>query len=203
MLQSIRDCRHEQFLVGRGTIDEPLGMVVKQELLDQALDGQKLDPLAVIRAPRIVPETTPVFRVLGHFKQNPIRLAAVLDEYGTLQGIVTQTDLLEAIAGELPDVEAGEPDIVEHDDGSLPIDGLMPAHDAFDGLGIRVQPDRGFHTIAGFALMQLAHLQEAEEKPRKPSLTRAGVSRSSTWLVPASINCSLEGSRARERLAAS
>lgn len=138
-------------------------MVVKQELLDQALDGQTLDPLAVIRAPRIVPETTPVFRVLGHFKQNPIRLAAVLDEYGTLQGIVTQTDLLEAIAGELPDVEAGEPDIVEHDDGSLPIDGLMPAHDAFDGLGIRVQPDRGFHTIARFALMQLAHLQEAEE----------------------------------------
>jgi CBS domain containing-hemolysin-like protein len=163
ILRSIRECRHEQLLVGRGTIDEPLGMVVKQDLLDQVIDGHPLDPLAVIRQPLVVPNATPIFNVLEQFKQGPVRLALVLDEYGSLQGIVTQTDLLEAIAGELHDVEGEDPGILERDDGSLLIDGRVPAHDAFDRLGIAVRQNRGFHTVAGFALTQLAHLPKAGE----------------------------------------
>jgi CBS domain containing-hemolysin-like protein len=163
ILRTIRACPHEQLLVGRGSIDELLGMVVKQDLLDQALDGQSLDPLAVVREPLIIHEAAPIFKVLERFKQIPVRLAIVLDEYGSLEGIVTQTDLLEAIAGNLPEVEGEEPDIVEREDGSLLIDGMMPAHDAFDHLGIRSRPSRDFHTIAGFALTQLAHLPEVGE----------------------------------------
>lgn len=164
MLRTIRDCRHEQLLVGRGSIDEPLGMILKRDLLDQALDGKALDPMAVIRDPVIVHETTPIFRVLERFKKAPVRLAIVIDEYGGLDGIVTQTDLLEAIAGDLPDVEGEEPDIVERDDGSLLIDGMMPAHDAFNRLGFRLRSAEGdFHTIAGFALARLEHLPEIGE----------------------------------------
>ena len=93
-----------------------------------------------------------------------MRLAIIVDEYGSLQGIVTQTDLLEAIAGDLPDVEGEEPDIVEREDGSLLIDGMMPAHDAFEHLGVKTPPEEGdFHTIAGFALSELGHLPEAGE----------------------------------------
>jgi CBS domain containing-hemolysin-like protein len=158
MLRTIRACRHEQLLVGRGNIDEPLGMIVKQELLDQALDGRPLDPLAIIRDPLVVPEGTRIFRLLEQFKQTPVRLAIVLDEYGSLEGIVTQTDLLEALAGSLPGVEGEESDIVERQDGSLLIDGMMAADDAFDRLGIKTPADRDFHTIAGLALKQLAHL---------------------------------------------
>jgi putative hemolysin len=158
MLRTIRACRHEQLLVGRGNIDEPLGMVVKQDLLDQALDGRPLDPLAIIREPLTVPEGTRIFRLLEQFKQTPVRLAIMLDEYGSLEGIVTQTDLLEALAGNIPGVEGEESDIVERQDGSLLIDGMMPADDAFDRLGIKSPADRDFHTIAGFALKQLAHL---------------------------------------------
>lgn len=157
MLRTIRASRDQQFLVGRGSIDEPLGMVLKADLLDQALDGQPLDPLAVIREPLIVHEAMPIFTVLERFKQTPVRLAIILNEYGSLEGIVTQADLLEAIAGALPDVEGEEPDIVRRGDGSLLIDGLTPAHDAFDRLGIKARPDRDFHTVAGFALAQLAH----------------------------------------------
>jgi CBS domain containing-hemolysin-like protein len=105
----------------------------------------------------------PVFRALEQFKRAPVRLATILDEYGVLQGIVTQTDLLEVIAGELPEVEGEEPGIVERADGSLLIDGMMSAQDAFDQLGFKVRPEGDFHTIAGFALSELGHLPEAGE----------------------------------------
>jgi putative hemolysin len=159
VLRSIRECPHGQLLVGRGSIDEPLGMILKNELLDQVLDGSAIDPMRVLREPLLVPEGTPIFRVLEQFKRAPVRLAMVVDEYGSLEGIVTQTDLLEAIAGDLPDTENEEPDIVERDDGTLLIDGMMPAYDAFNRLGVRIPPAHGdFHTIAGFALSQLRHL---------------------------------------------
>ncbi|MGH6802555.1 MAG: hemolysin family protein, partial [Methyloceanibacter sp.] len=153
ILRTIRECRHEQLLVGRGNIDEPVGMILKKDLLDQVLDGKSLDPMAVIREPLIVHETASIFRVLDQFKKAPVRLAIVIDEYGSLDGIVTQTDLLEFLAGDLPETENEEPDIIERDDGSLLIDGMMPAHDAFDRLGFPLRSaDGDFHTIAGFAL---------------------------------------------------
>lgn len=164
ILRVIRESRHEQLLVGRGTIDEPVGMILKKDLLDQALDGKTLDPPAVIREPLVVPEAMPIFKMFDLFKQAPVRLAMIMDEYGDLEGIVTMTDLLEAIAGDLPDNEGEEPDVVQRDDGSLLIDGMMSAHDAFDRLGMRHRPPSGtFHTIAGFALAQLKHLPEVGE----------------------------------------
>ncbi|APG88192.1 magnesium and cobalt efflux protein CorC (plasmid) [Sinorhizobium americanum CCGM7] len=164
VLRTIRDCRHEQLLIGRGNIDEPIGMVLKKDLLDQLLDGKPVNPFGVIREPLILHEATPVFRVLERFKSAPVRLATIVDEYGSLEGIVTQTDLLEAIAGELPDLEAEERTVIEREDGSLLIDGMMPAHDAFDRLKLRDRPqDGGYHTIAGFALHILGHLPEAGE----------------------------------------
>jgi len=163
ILRRIRECRHEQLLVGKATIDEPIGMILKKDLLDQVLDGQGLDPTAVIRQPIAIHEGMSIFRVLEQFKAAPVRLATVLDEYGVLQGIVTQTDLLEAIAGELPDIEGEEPGMVEREDGSILIDGMMSAQDAFDRLGFRTRPEGEFHTIAGFALFQLEHLPEVGE----------------------------------------
>jgi magnesium and cobalt exporter, CNNM family len=162
-LRRIRECRHEQLLVGKGKIDEPIGMILKKDLLDQVLDGQALTPLEVIRRPIAIHEAMQIFRVLEQFKKAPVRLATIIDEYGVLQGIVTQTDLLEAIAGELPEVEGEEPGMVEREDGSILIDGMMSAEDAFDKLGFRTRPEGDFHTVAGFALFQLEHLPSVGE----------------------------------------
>ena len=165
ILKDIRACRHEQLLVGKGGIDAPLGMILKKDLLDQALDGKAIDPLAALREPLVVHEATPIFKVLEQFKKAPVRLAMIFDEYGALEGIVTQTDLLEAIAGELPSVVGEEPDVVERADGSLLINGMMPAQDAFDRFGLRTRPEEGdFHTVAGFVLGQLGHLPEVGEQ---------------------------------------
>jgi putative hemolysin len=164
ILRSIRECRHGQLLVGKGSIDEPRGMILKRDLLDQVLDGQPLDPTAVIRQPLVVHEAMKIFKVLEQFKKAPVRLATIVNEYGVLEGIVTQTDLLEAIAGDLADVEGEEPDMVERDDGSLLIDGMMSAQDAFDRLNLRTRPAEGFHTFAGFVLQRLGHLPKVGEQ---------------------------------------
>jgi putative hemolysin len=164
ILRTIRECQHEQLIVARGSIDEPIGMVLKKDLLDQLLDGLPLNPMAVLKQPLIVHESTAVFKLLESFKRAPVRLAMVIDEYGSLEGILTQTDLLEAIAGDLPGGEGDKPDIIEREDGSLLIEGLMPAYDAFDRLGLKDRPeDSDFHTMAGFALHQLGHLPDVGE----------------------------------------
>lgn len=162
-LRKIRECHHDQIMVGKGSIDEPIGMVLKKDLLDQVLAAQPLNPLAAMREPLVIHEAMPIFKVLEQFKRAPVRLATILDEYGVLQGIVTQTDLLEAIAGELPDVEGEEPAVVEREDGSFLIDAMMPVRDAFERLGFRLRPDGDFHTLAGFVLAQLGHLPEVGE----------------------------------------
>ncbi|PST23746.1 hemolysin [Rhizobium sp. JAB6] len=164
MQKTIRESRFEQLLVGRGSIDEPIGMILKKDLLDQLLNGEPLNPMAVIRQPLVVHESTAVFKVLENFKRAPVRLAMVIDEYGSLEGIVTQTDLLEAIAGDLPDIENDTPDVVERPDGSLLMEGMMPVYDAFARLGLRFSEEEvNFHTLAGFALYQLGHLPEVGE----------------------------------------
>ena len=164
MQKTIRESRFEQLLVGRGSIDEPIGMILKKDLLDQLLNGEPLNPMAVIRQPLVVHESTAVFKVLENFKRAPVRLAMVIDEYGSLEGIVTQTDLLEAIAGDLPDMDNDTPDVVERADGSLLMEGMMPVYDAFARLGLRFSEEEvNFHTLAGFALYQLGHLPEVGE----------------------------------------
>jgi putative hemolysin len=164
ILRSIRECRHGQLLVGKGSIDEPLGMILKRDLLDQVLDGNPPDPMAVIRQPLVIHEAMRIFKVLEQFKKAPVRLATILNEYGGLEGIVTQTDLLEAIAGDLAQIEGEEPEVLAREDGSLLIDGAMSAAEAFDWLGLRMRPAEGvFHTIAGFVLQQLGRLPKVGE----------------------------------------
>jgi len=85
----------------------------------------------------------------------------IMDEYGTLGGIVTQTDLLEVIAGDIPNGE-DEHDIVAREDGSLLLDGLTSVAEVFDRLHVQRWPaDRDFNTVAGFALHQFGRIPTA------------------------------------------
>ena len=95
------------------------------------------------------------------FQTKPVRMAIVVDEYGSLEGIVTQTDLLEAMAGEIP--EPGEERMVtEREDGSLLIDGMMPAEDAFERLAFTDPPDTDdYTTLAGYVIFQLGRIPAA------------------------------------------
>lgn len=104
ILRAVRECRHEHVIVSRGILDDILGVIRKQDLLDWVIDGKPLDPLAVLQQPLALTELTPLLQAIERFKTQPARVGVIVDEYGALQGMVTRTDLLEAIAGDLPDV---------------------------------------------------------------------------------------------------
>jgi putative hemolysin len=158
ILRSVRLCHHAHVVVSRGTIDEVVGVLRKQDLLDQMLDGRAPDVAAAMRPPNVVHEAMTVLAGLESFQRNPVQLAVVVDEYGSLEGIVTQTDLLEAIAGDIPDADE-EPDVVEREDGSLLMDGMMPAAEAFERLAFAEPPDSDeFNTLAGFVIFQLGRI---------------------------------------------
>jgi putative hemolysin len=155
---AIRECPYAQLLVCRGTLDHVAGVVRKQDLLDQALDGRPFDIAPCLRPPLSVPERTSILRTLDVFRKNPVNTAIIIDEYGTVQGIVTRTDLLEAVAGRLPDVDGKpEPKMARRDDGSFVIDAATPIGDVVARLGLREPSEQDFVTVAGLVLSKLDH----------------------------------------------
>ena len=159
--RAVRACSHAHVLVSRGGIDEVVGVLRKQDLLDQILDGQPLDIAAAMRPPNVVHEGMTVLTALESFQRNPVQLAVIVDEYGSLEGLVTQTDLLEAIAGDIPEI-GEDPAVVEREDGSLLIDGMMPAEDAFERLAFTDPPDTDdYTTLAGYVIFQLGRIPAA------------------------------------------
>jgi putative hemolysin len=159
ILSRIRTCPHAQLLVCRGSIDEVVGIVRKQDLADHVLDGQSPDVEKVTRPPLIVHESTAILRTLDLFRKTPVHTAIVVDEFGTLQGIVTRTDLLETLAGDLPKIDApARPKVTQREDGSYLIDASVPFPDVMKLVGIREAPPGDYVTLAGFFLAQLHEL---------------------------------------------
>ncbi|MGH9891300.1 MAG: TerC family protein [bacterium] len=105
VLAEVRNNVHRQFLMSRGSIDNILGIARKEDILDLCLRSDPFDVMRVVQQPVAVHEGTSILKTLDLFKRAPLKMALVVDEYGGLQGIVTLTDLLEAIAGDLPDEE--------------------------------------------------------------------------------------------------
>ena len=171
MLKGIRGSRHEQIVVARGTLDQVVGVLRKQDLLDLHLDGKLLpdmnggsDLLAAVRDPLVVHDGATVLQVLETFRNRSIQMALIVDEYGALRGVVTQTDLLEALAGEIKDDD--ELDVTRREDGSFLVDATMAIQDAFEQLGIKSIPDdhSEYRTMAGFILRRLGHIPAVGEQ---------------------------------------
>jgi len=159
ILNRVRSCPHAQLLVSRGSIDEVVGIVRKQDLIDQVLDGRSPDVAQVTRPPLIVHESTTILRTLDLFRKTPVHTAIVVDEFGALQGIVTRTDLLETVAGDLPKIDAPpRPKVTRREDGSYLIDASIPFSEVMQLVGIVEAPAGDYVTLAGFILSQLHEL---------------------------------------------
>lgn len=143
-----------RFLVCRGEIDEIAGMVRTRDILDVLMRGEALDLNSCMVAPMVVLDSTPVIGLLDLFKNARMHMAVVVDEYGSMVGVATMTDVVEVIAGDLPEHwEDDSEEAVQREDGSWLVDGMMDIEDfentlALDGVG----EGKGYHTVAGFVL---------------------------------------------------
>jgi putative hemolysin len=161
VLATIKSSSHAHLLLSQGSIDEIIGIVRKQDLLDHCIESRALDVRAVARPPVVVYEVTSILKTLELFKQTPVHMAVVINEYGSLQGVVTQTDLLEAIAGDLPDPHGTNgPEAVPRPDGSFVLDAAISINNAKELLGLTDLSPRDYHTVAGFALSQLGRVPD-------------------------------------------
>ena len=156
---------HSQYPVCRRDLDCIVGVAHLRSLIDSLLAGGVIDLAAIAVPPIIVPEGTPILRAIERFRQSSGHLALVVDEYGSVEGVVSPADVLTAIAGELtagPDDATAE--ATQRADGSWLVDGRMEIHRAERILGLRdLSHDDEFATLAGFILWELGHMPTAGE----------------------------------------
>jgi len=164
ILRKIKTSNYSRFPVAEGSLDNIEGIVQSKDLLMQTLASQPIDLESVMQPALFVPESIPVFEVLDRFKEMHAQLALVIDEYGILQGLVTINDILEAIVGQIPDEDRQlDLEIVERDDGSWLIDGMIPIEDFVDLFDVTI-PNRtkaDYQTVGGFVMMIVGHIPSA------------------------------------------
>jgi putative hemolysin len=152
---------HSRYPVCRGGLDDVIGVVGASDLLGPLARGEQPSLLDHLHPPVFVPETLTGMELVEHFRQNDVDLVFVVDEYGAVQGLISERDLLEAIAGELGESSAEDAWATQRADGSWLMDGLIPVPELKDRLAVKELPeeDRGrYNTLAGMIMLLLGRL---------------------------------------------
>lgn len=149
-----------RFPVCDGDLDHILGVVQAKDLLFACLDGRAFDIKAVMQEPLLIPEKMEALKALERFRQSGSHIALVFDEYGGIEGLITLIDILEAIVGDIPTMgEMVEPPIVQREDGSWLVDGLITIEDFKEAFAIRALPGEGkYQTLGGFVVFMLGSI---------------------------------------------
>ena len=156
-LAAVLGSGHSRFPLCAGTIDEVVGFVHVKDLLEMKLKGDA-DLRAVAREPLYVSESIPALRMIELFRSSGIHIAMVIDEYGSLEGLVTPTDILTGIAGDLPDAGEEASGSVQREDGSWLLDGSLAVDAAARVLGMEDLEGGDYATLAGLIIEELGHL---------------------------------------------
>lgn len=153
---------HTRLVICEGGIDNPVGVVQAKDLLNRLLDGRELSVVDVLRTPMVMPDTVTALDALERLRNDPLGLALVMDEYGSFEGVVTATDVLQAITGE-PESEPAAAVV-----GKAPVltlDGMMPVDELKARLGLPDLPAEGsYHTLAGLILALLRRVPQSGDR---------------------------------------
>ena len=162
MLERMMQSGRSRYPVCRGSLDDVIGVVAAHTLLPPLAQGLRPDLNEHLKPPVFVPETLSGMELLEHFRQTSADMVFVVDEYGAVQGVITERDLLEAITGEFVGTDAGEEAwATQRADGSWLMDGLIPIPELKDRLDLKGVPeeDRGrYNTLAGMVMLLLGRL---------------------------------------------
>jgi putative hemolysin len=165
--RKVTESVHTTFLVAEDRLDNLLGVAHAKDLLAQYLSGNSFDLRTVLQQPLVIPENTSALNLLESFKQSGTHIAAVVDEHGGVQGVVTVTDVLEAIVGDISSFEARSgPTVVQREDGSWLLDGMLPIEELKALLRVPTLPGEQegyYHTLAGFVMLELGRIPSAAD----------------------------------------
>ena len=167
--QSIREqllsTTHSRLIVAHGELDNIAGVVLTHKVMNEYIETGALNFEAHLRDPVIVHENAQVLMVMEQLRQAPLQMAIILNEYGSIEGIATPIDVLEAIAGEFPDEDELDTAAESLEDGSLMLEGSTDIRHVSLLLGRDlVDESEQYSTLSGYILLHLGHLPENSEK---------------------------------------
>ena len=147
-------------------MDRVIGMLPVKESLAAIALGQFDDPRRFLRHPVLVPESISALKAFSALKEGEVKSALILDEYGGVAGLVSLSDLMESIVGDLPLTgDEDEPGIVHREDGSFLVDGSLPIGRFIEELGLPEELQIGdYDTVAGLVLDRMGTIPRAGEK---------------------------------------
>jgi putative hemolysin len=163
--RKIAGSSHSRFPVCDQSLDNLLGIVQVKDLLAQGSGEPAFRIKGFLTLPAFIYEGTRGPQILELLRKSSTPAAVVLDEYGSVVGLVTLNDILEAVLGGLPEGkgEPDEPRAVRRDDGSWLLDGRFPLDEFRELFEVGNLPEGDFHTLAGLVVTQLGHIPRVAE----------------------------------------
>lgn len=153
---------HSRYPVARDDLDDVIGVVMVKDLLARRMADDPINLADLAQPPLYVPESMAALDVIERLRETRSHLALVIDEYGGLEGLVTFTDIMRAILGEMPDNRGhSEAPVVARDDGSWLVDGMYAVDEFKDTFHIRELPDEdeaGYQTLGGMIMTMLGRV---------------------------------------------
>ena len=147
------DSGHSRFIAYEGGRDNIIGVIQAKDVAAALLRRRSPNIKRLVKQAPVIPETLDALDVVSRLKESDVHFGLVYDGYGHFEGIVTTTDILQAIVGVFRHgLAEPEPDIVERSDGSLLVSGNAPIDRLSDRIGMAVPPTREYQTVAGFVL---------------------------------------------------
>jgi putative hemolysin len=164
---------HSRIPVYRDDINQPVGILWLSDLLRALASNRPLELAALLHPPVFVPENTKISTVLRRFQQEREHLGLVVDEYGSVVGLITVEDILEQLVGDIGETDAAGRAVRRLPDGTLLADGLASI-DELRSAGIAVPESSDYTTAAGFIMTTLGAV------PKRGSTVSSGSHR---WTV--------------------
>lgn len=160
VITRIAESQYERVVICQGSLENIIGILHRSDLLKTVINGGEIKIRKAVRPALYVPDSMSLTHLLEFFRESRADFALIVDEYGELEGLVTLSDVLKAIVGDLPtEDDAFDPDIVRRDDGSWLIDGGLAIKRLKSVVGINEdlpgEADNSYNTIGGFILFYL------------------------------------------------
>ena len=156
-----RTHRHSRMPVFDGTVDQIVGVLLLKDLM-QVSHEEAVTITELAKAPCFVPESKGILQLLREMQRDRQGLAVVVDEFGSVSGIVSLEDLLEEVFGEIRDEHEVQADIVELGPGEFLLSGQVHVDDLEERTGLQYERD-GFDTLGGLIMAHLGHIPAPQE----------------------------------------